>query len=113
MIRAARRTIVGFLAACFVLFVLAGVLPLVPAVYQLLLVSDPLRPADAIVVLGGGVHDEDLPAAGTTSRLVHGLRLQHRGYAPLVILTGGNPAKPWIPESGVMRRVAEELRTPP
>lgn len=112
MIVRVRRTIVGALAAVFVLVLLGGALPLGPALFSLLLVAEPPRRADAIVVLGGGVHDEELPSTGTTSRLVHGLRLHHRGYAPVVILTGGNPAKPSIPEAAVMRRVAEELRTP-
>jgi len=89
--------------------VLAGVLPVAPLLARALLVVDAPRRADAIVILGGGVHDADLPTAGTTARLVHGLRLFHRGYAPIVILTGGNPVHPEIPEAGVMERVAREL----
>lgn len=109
MIRRVRHRVVQLLALGFVAIVLAGVLPVAPLLARALLVSDPPRRADAIVVLGGGVHDAELPAAGTTARLVHGLRLFRRGYAPIVILTGGNPVHPHIPEAGVMERVALEL----
>jgi uncharacterized SAM-binding protein YcdF (DUF218 family) len=81
--------------------------------YRLLLVAEPPRHADAIVVLGGGVLDDNLPSSSTTARLVHGLRLQHAGFASRVILTGGNPDNPAIPEATVMRRVAEEIGTKP
>ena len=109
MILRVRHGIVQLMALGFLAIVLAGVLPVAPLLHRALLVNEAPRKADAIVVLGGGVHDEDLPAAGTTTRLVHGLRLFQRGYAPMVILTGGNPERPWIPEAGVMERVAREL----
>ncbi len=113
MIRRAVSKVTGALALAFVDLVLSGVLPLRPALFRLMLVADPPRRADAIVVLGGGVHDDELPGASTTMRLVHGLRLHHRGYAPVVILTGGNPAEPLYPESLVMKRVAAEVGTSP
>ncbi|MBM4440936.1 MAG: YdcF family protein [Candidatus Rokubacteria bacterium] len=112
MIRRARRALVGTLALAFVAVVLAGVLPVRSALFRLLLVAEPPRRADAIVVLGGGVDDGDTPGLSTASRLVHGLRLHHRGHAPLVILTGGNPVRPEIPESVVMQRVAREVGFP-
>jgi uncharacterized SAM-binding protein YcdF (DUF218 family) len=109
MIRRIRKSVVQLMALGFLVVVLAGVLPVAPLLSRALLVHEPPRRADAIVVLGGGVHDDELPTAGTTSRLVHGLRLFQRGYAPIVILTGGNPERPHIPEAGVMERVAREL----
>lgn len=113
MIRRATRSLGTVLAVLFIVTVLAGVLPVGPALFRVLVVVDPPRNADAIVVLGGGVHNADMPSTGTTARLVHGLRLHHRGYAPAVILTGGNPVAPDIPESVVMARVATELGTRP
>jgi uncharacterized SAM-binding protein YcdF (DUF218 family) len=113
MIRRASRWFVAPLAIVVIGSVLVGVLPVTPGLYRLLLVSEPPRRADAIVVLGGGVIDEDSLGTATTVRLVHGLRLHHRGYAPLVILTGGNPVDRRHPESEVMRRVAEELGITP
>jgi uncharacterized SAM-binding protein YcdF (DUF218 family) len=112
MIRCVYRGIVGALALGFLAIVLAGALPVGPLMYRTLLVADPPRHADAIVVLGGGVYDENLPVSETTARLVQGLRLYHRGYAPLIILTGGNPDRPAIPESAAMARVAEDLGIP-
>jgi len=103
-----RRT-ASVLAVAVLVVILAGALPVAPALSRALLVRDALRPADAIVVLGGGIHDADLPSTSSTARLVHGLRLQHRGYAPVVILTVGNPDNPAIPEASVMARVAGEL----
>ncbi len=44
--------------------------------------SDRARPADVIVVLGGG-------EAGTTRRALHGAALYRAGYAPYVLCTGG------------------------
>jgi uncharacterized SAM-binding protein YcdF (DUF218 family) len=113
MIRRTARLFTSAIALAVVTIILMGVLPVTPLLYRLMLVADPPRRADAIVVLGGGVFDEELPRHGTTARLVHGLRLYHRGYAPLVILTGGNPLEPRIPEATVMRRVAEELGVKP
>jgi len=113
MIRRAARLFTTTLALVVVTIVLLGVLPTGPLLYRLMLVRDPPRRADAIVVLGGGVFDEELPHHASTVRLVHGLRLYHRGYAPLVILTGGNPLDPRIPEATVMGRVAEELGVKP
>jgi uncharacterized SAM-binding protein YcdF (DUF218 family) len=92
--------------------VLAGMLPLRAWLGPALVVSDPLRPAEAIVVLSGGVEDADTLSAGTALRLVHGLRLWKRGLAPVLILTGGNPVDPAVPEAGVMARVALELGVP-
>jgi uncharacterized SAM-binding protein YcdF (DUF218 family) len=113
MIRRTARLFTSTIVLAVVAVVLMGVLPVVPLLYRLMLVADPPRRADVIVVLGGGVIDEELPGHGTTARLVHGLRLHHRGYAPLVILTGGNPVDPRTPESAVMARVAGELGVKP
>jgi uncharacterized SAM-binding protein YcdF (DUF218 family) len=113
MIRRLRRRVTGLLALAFLVTVLSGVFPVAAALWRLLVVAEAPRRADAIVVLGGGVLDEDTAGSGTLVRLVHGLRLHHRGYAPLVILTGGNPVRPEHPESQVMRKVAEEIGTRP
>jgi uncharacterized SAM-binding protein YcdF (DUF218 family) len=113
MIQRVYRRVTAGLALAFVVIVLVGVLPVAPALSRLLLVAEPPRRADAIVVLGGGVHDADMASVTTTARLVHGLRLHHHGYAPVVILTGGNPIDPSVPEAAVMARVAEEVGTQP
>jgi uncharacterized SAM-binding protein YcdF (DUF218 family) len=113
MILRAYRRATSVVAGLAVLVVLSGVLPVEPLLFRLLLVSEPPRHADAIVVLGGGIDDAKTLSAGTTTRLVHGLRLHRQGYAPVVILTGGNPVDPSTPESAVMARVARELGMSP
>ena len=113
MIRRAATLLATMIILLAAGLVLMGVLPVGPLLYRAMLVADPPRRADAIVVLGGGVVDEELPGLDTTARLVHGLRLHHRGYAPLVILTGGNPIDPRVSEAIVMRHVAEELGAKP
>ncbi|MBI4241028.1 MAG: YdcF family protein [Candidatus Rokubacteria bacterium] len=69
----------------------------------------PLEKADAIVVLGAGVRFDGSVQGRTLERLVYALRLFREGYAPVVIMTGGNPDIPELSESGQMARVALEL----
>jgi uncharacterized SAM-binding protein YcdF (DUF218 family) len=113
MIQRAYRRLTSLLALGLVLVVLAGVFPVAAVFTRMLLVAEPPRRADAIVVLGGGVHDAQTLSGTTTARLVHGLRLHHRGYAPVVILTGGNPIDPSVPEAAVMALVAQEVGVKP
>lgn len=74
-----------------------------------LVIYAPLVKADAIVVLGGGVRFDGELTDLTLRRLVYALRLFRKGYAPVVILTGGNPEIPEVAESVHMERVAREL----
>lgn len=70
-----------------------------------------LAPADAVIVLGGGFR---LWSLGDPSlqRLVHGVRLQRRGLAPLLVLSGEAPAVgPSEPE--VRAQLARTLGVPP
>lgn len=83
--------------------------PLVNCAAQALVVRAPVEKADAIVVLGGGVRFDGELSDPTQRRLVYALRLFRKGYAPVVILTGGNPTIPDLPESEQMERVAREL----
>lgn len=86
--------------------------PLVETLAHPLVVYGPLARADAIVVLGGGVRPDGELGEATQRRLVYGLRLLRQGYAPTIILTGGNPEDPGVPESEEMARVARELGFP-
>lgn len=96
------KTLAGF----FLVLLAAGILPIGHWLSGPLVERQLPRHADAIVVLGGGVEDAETPSAVTLHRLRHGLRLFRQGFAPLVVLTGGNPLEPTLPESGVMARVA-------
>jgi len=68
------------------LLVLAGVLALGSLAALILVYGewDQARPADVIVVLGGG-------RVGTERRAYHAAALYHAGYAPTVICTGAVP----------------------
>ena len=86
--------------------------PLVNWAAKPLVVYAPIEKADAIVVLGGGVRLDGALTDITQQRLIYALRLLNKGYAPVVILTGGNPVDPNLSESGQMARVARELGFP-
>lgn len=83
--------------------------PLVGWATRLLAIYAPMERADAIVVLGGGVRFDGELTDPTLRRLVYALKLFRKGYAPVVILTGGNPEIPELSESEQMERVAKEL----
>lgn len=83
--------------------------PLPDSAFRTLVTDAPLEKADAIVVLGAGVRFDGAVQGRTLERLVYALRLFREGYAPVVILTGGNPDDPELSESGQMARVAREL----
>lgn len=52
---------------------------------------DQSHPADAIIVLGAGVRENGAPSPALIARVRHAAALYHRGYAPLIALTGGAP----------------------
>lgn len=71
--------------AVLILFVIAGVAalawrPLLTRAGAFLIVADPIEKADVIIVLSGGREDE---------RVREGAELYRQGYAPLVLLSGG------------------------
>lgn len=97
------KTLAGF----FLALLAAGILPVEYWLSRPLVDRELPRHADAIVILGGGVEDAETASAPTLYRLRYGLLLFRRGFAPVILLTGGNPLVPTVPESGVMARVAE------
>jgi len=70
-----------------------------------------LELADAIVVLGSGLLNDSL-GDPSLQRVIHGIRLQRRGLAPLLVVTGETPpAGPSEPE--IRARLARDLGVPP
>jgi len=95
-----------------------GVLLLALGVWALLIAAvylygrrDEARPADAIVVLGAAQYD-GRPSPVLRARLDHAIELYRRGYAPVVILTGGVGAGDTVSEAVVGSRYAEKNGVP-
>jgi uncharacterized SAM-binding protein YcdF (DUF218 family) len=85
-----RRVWLRVLQAGFVLFGLSVVYYLI-SLYQVWSVgrADQLEPVDAIVVMGAAQYD-GRPSPQLAARLDHVVELWPQGYAPLVVVTGGN-----------------------
>ncbi len=75
-----RLAVILLVAALGAAALVAARRPLLTAVGQFLIVQDPLDRADVLVVLSGGRRDE---------RVRQAAELFHQGYAPLVMLSGG------------------------
>ena len=69
-----------------------------------------LGPADAIVVLGGGLEEESL-GYQSLQRAIEGIRLLRRGLAPLILFTG-EPSSDGPSEPEIRARLARELGVP-
>jgi uncharacterized SAM-binding protein YcdF (DUF218 family) len=95
--------------------VLFAVATLTPAVGWLAIrYAEPARiePANAIVVLGGAFSSNGWLDSASLHRLVEGMRLHHRGLAPLLVLSGTTPpVGPSEPE--IRARLARDLGIPP
>jgi uncharacterized SAM-binding protein YcdF (DUF218 family) len=70
-----------------------------------------LEPADAIVVLGAGIHPDGALTNGSLRRTLRGVILQREGFGRLLVLLG--PARDGGPaEAGVRAELARELGIP-
>ncbi len=67
--------------------------------------KDRARPADVIVVLGGGVD-------GTARRTQHAVALFHRGYAPYILCTGGVGRGSRFSEAAYCAQIAQQAGVP-
>jgi vancomycin permeability regulator SanA len=74
--------------ASVLLAMVLGVLGLMAAIY-IQARNDEARPVDAIVVMGAAQYN-GRPSEVLSARLDHALDLYNQGYAPLIIVTGGN-----------------------
>jgi uncharacterized SAM-binding protein YcdF (DUF218 family) len=78
------------LAVVIGVVIAAGTRTVALALARPLIVADPLRRADAIVVLGAGIYDQTTLRAPTAYRLLYGLQLLRQGLAPVLVLSGGS-----------------------
>lgn len=72
----------------------------------------PPGPASAIVALGSGVSPTGTLSARSLRRAIHGVRLYHRGLAPLLVLLGP-PYGDGPSEAAVRADLVAELGIPP
>lgn len=81
------RTLVIIIVIFSVAFLFTPVIELIGAP---LAVKDPLKKADAIVVLGGGWENKDQLSKSTMERYKYGMKLFQKGYGKYIIFSGGN-----------------------
>jgi len=70
-----------------------------------------LDPADAIVVLAGGIHQDGALTASSLRRAVHGISLHRKDQAKFLVLSGP-PAAGGPAEAAVRSNLARELGVP-
>ena len=95
-----------------VALILCGILPVGAGLLWPLEESQPPRAVDAIVILSGGLDDQDSLNVQTAYRLLYGLQLFKQGYATTIVLSGGNRELAGVAEAEVMANVALGLGVP-
>ncbi|MFQ5657603.1 MAG: YdcF family protein [Candidatus Methylomirabilales bacterium] len=94
------------------LFLASAFTPLPNLLSRWLGVESQREPAEAIVVLGGGVHPDGELSDSSMRRAVHGMVLHRKGLASLLVFAG--PARNEGPaESQVRAQLARDLGTSP
>ncbi|MFQ5849069.1 MAG: YdcF family protein [Candidatus Binatia bacterium] len=83
--------------------------PLTEYLAQPLRLKAQLRPAQAIVVLGGGAFKDNLPSPSSVARAVHGFSLLRAGYAPRILLSGGRVTPELGQEGLAMKKLLEDI----
>ena len=78
-----------------------------------LILSSPLRKADAIVILGAGSHDDLTPLPDTAYALIIGVHLFKTGYAPVIVLSGSSHSGTRLADADVMASLAVTFGIPP
>jgi len=73
---------------------------------------DALRPADAIICLGGGMDGRGTLAQATLTRVDRCVQLYEAGLAPAVVFTGGTPLAGGPAAGGQMALYAQSLGLP-
>jgi uncharacterized SAM-binding protein YcdF (DUF218 family) len=70
--------------------------------------TDPLQKTQAIVVVSGGLRHDTSLGTSTSERVSYGVELAKRGYAPLLVMSGGGPVRS-VTDAEVMAREAVRL----
>ena len=86
--------------------------PLASWLARPLFVSDPLKKADAIVVLSAGISRSGTLRNGAIERLDHATELFKKGWAPRIVISGG-PHRYGHIEADIMANYLYGRRVPP
>ena len=84
-----RHGVVKGLAAALAVYFLIFYTPVVWVLAKPLLIADPLKKADAIVVLGGGVGESGRAGQGYEERAKYAVELYKKGYADHIVFSSG------------------------
>lgn len=107
------RVFLAFNLLLWLLFLLALLIcytPLNNYLLRTLNVAEEVRPAEVIVVLGGGIDRGRFLSQQSAQRLLRGAQLYHAGWAPKIIFAGGDAAQIGIPEALVFAQEGRKLR---
>jgi uncharacterized SAM-binding protein YcdF (DUF218 family) len=86
--------------------------PLTAYLLKPLMVSEEVRDADLIVVLGAGVDEGRYLTLLSSHRLVKGVQLYFEGRAPKILFSGGMSSRGKVAEAVVMAQEARRLKVP-
>lgn len=102
--KASRLSVCPPLGFVLVVFFLASIFtPLPNVLNESLGIRANLQPAEAIVVLAGGVYPDGTLYSASLNRLIHGLVLHRAELAPLLVFAGSTP------ETQAAARLARDL----
>lgn len=107
------RWIYGLCAAIGLFTVIVVTTPIAEYLAQPLRVEEQLRSAEAVVVLGAGASKAGLPSVLSLVRAVYGFSLLRAGYAPRLILAGGQPSPEFGWEGLAMKKLLEDIGASP
>lgn len=88
-------------------FALVAFTPLANRIAETLSIPAVTAPADAVIGLAGGGSRPDALSTVSLRRAVHGIALHQEGWAPLLVLSGGNRG-----EGGARAALARRLKVP-
>jgi uncharacterized SAM-binding protein YcdF (DUF218 family) len=94
----------------FLLFLICGLTNINVLLSTPLIEQETLAPADAIVILGGGINTRTgLLGFKTEERVRSGVKIFAQGLAPIIVVTGGKVGKNPYAEAPAMARLLQNL----